>query len=1022
MKNSTTEKRPGPARGIGVAARCRLLCLLSLLAPAVLFAQPTRITGSVANENGEAIAGATIIVRGTQQGTTTDGNGSFALDIPADGATLTVSFIGYATREVAVSSQRTEVRIVLQADMIAVDEVVVVGYGEQLRRTVTSSVAKLDGDALQNLPISNASEGLKGKIAGLRVTQTNFTPGGEFTYQIRGGSSINGTNAPLVLVDGVERDFSAINPNDIASIEVLKDAASSAIYGAKSSNGIILVTTRRGGYNKAPRITFEANWAYQNTETEIEFLNAREYIQVVRSAVAEYLNGPSKGSSEALSYLNGQHSAGIGNKPGGKFSTRYYNPETDVLPAGYQTMPDPVDPSRTIMFRDTDWQDLLYNGAWWQNYYLGIDGGGERVRYSASLGYTNDQGVALSTGYDRMNFKSNLDAKITRRLTASFGVDFARTNTEAYANQRNTISRALANPPTMNAYYDDGSPVEGYNSSSLTPLFYDKYYERSNQKNYLSLIGGLKWEIVDGLTANAHGSFFRTDTKAKQFIKANVYDATRKSSWSQNLTERMKFEAFLSYRKTFAEQHNLSIMGGYSYQRRDYEAVKLAGYGGTSDKVTTINGSASFDADDISTSEQAECQIGFFGRLNYDYKGKYLLTATFREDGSSKFAKSNRWGFFPGISGGWVLTEEPWLDGVRRLDFLKLRASYGSTGNNASVGIYDAYGSYGAGYMYNGNAGIKPSEMPNEKLQWGDLRPAGHRFRGGPVRQPHLRQRRLLRQAHAQPALRAAAPQYDRILEVLDQSGQGAFLGLRGGAHHAQHREEELQLGLEARVELPMEQGAQAALQRHRQEPHGRHRARRRHLLRRHRRGRTLNRFYGYIATGIIETEEQAANAYYDSKSRNPQVGGKRVGDYEWADRNGDGQITDADRFCLGTTVPPFTGGLSNTFRLKNWTLSVYLDWAMGHSIFDESYSRYFYGTFTNNYALAKDVLKAWKNPATGPSTPSSGPTTPTGATTTTTAPRPTSSPTRATTSASARSRSSTRCPPGSSRRWASKG
>ncbi len=219
MKNSTTEKRPGPARGIGVAARCRLLCLLSLLAPAVLFAQPTRITGSVANENGEAIAGATIIVRGTQQGTTTDGNGSFALDIPADGATLTVSFIGYATREVAVSSQRTEVRIVLQADMIAVDEVVVVGYGEQLRRTVTSSVAKLDGDALQNLPISNASEGLKGKIAGLRVTQTNFTPGGEFTYQIRGGSSINGTNAPLVLVDGVERDFSAINPNDIASIE-----------------------------------------------------------------------------------------------------------------------------------------------------------------------------------------------------------------------------------------------------------------------------------------------------------------------------------------------------------------------------------------------------------------------------------------------------------------------------------------------------------------------------------------------------------------------------------------------------------------------------------------------------------------------------------------------------------------------------------------------------------------------------------------------------------------------------------
>lgn len=963
MKNSTTEKRPGPARGIGVAARCRLLCLLSLLAPAVLFAQPTRITGSVANENGEAIAGATIIVRGTQQGTTTDGNGSFALDIPADGATLTVSFIGYATREVAVSSQRTEVRIVLQADMIAVDEVVVVGYGEQLRRTVTSSVAKLDGDALQNLPISNASEGLKGKIAGLRVTQTNFTPGGEFTYQIRGGSSINGTNAPLVLVDGVERDFSAINPNDIASIEVLKDAASSAIYGAKSSNGIILVTTRRGGYNKAPRITFEANWAYQNTETEIEFLNAREYIQVVRSAVAEYLNGPSKGSSEALSYLNGQHSAGIGNKPGGKFSTRYYNPETDVLPAGYQTMPDPVDPSRTIMFRDTDWQDLLYNGAWWQNYYLGIDGGGERVRYSASLGYTNDQGVALSTGYDRMNFKSNLDAKITRRLTASFGVDFARTNTEAYANQRNTISRALANPPTMNAYYDDGSPVEGYNSSSLTPLFYDKYYERSNQKNYLSLIGGLKWEIVDGLTANAHGSFFRTDTKAKQFIKANVYDATRKSSWSQNLTERMKFEAFLSYRKTFAERHNLSIMGGYSYQRRDYEAVKLAGYGGTSDKVTTINGSASFDADDISTSEQAECQIGFFGRLNYDYKGKYLLTATFREDGSSKFAKSNRWGFFPGISGGWVLTEEPWLDGVRRLDFLKLRASYGSTGNNASVGIYDAYGSYGAGYMYNGNAGIKPSEMPNEKLQWETSDQLDIGFEAGLFGNRIYVSADFFDKRTRNLLYEQQLPNTTGFSKFWTNLGKVRFWGYevelttRNIAKKNFSWDSKLVLSYQWNKVLKLPYNGIA----------------------KNRtggialgdgtffggiaEGEPLNRFYGYIATGIIETEEQAANAYYDSKSRNPQVGGKRVGDYEWADRNGDGQITDADRFCLGTTVPPFTGGLSNTFRLKNWTLSIYLDWAMGHSIFDESYSRYFYGTFTNNYALAKDVLKAWKKP-----------------------------------------------------------
>lgn len=548
MKNSTTKRRfDSGYGGWSVASRC-LLCLAFLLAGTSVWAQTHRLTGRVTDDKDQAVVGASVIVKGTTQGITTDSDGNFTLDLPNGDVTLVVSFIGYRTQEVPVIRSQSRVNVELAPESIAVDEVVVVGYGEQSRRSVTSSIAKLDGEALQNIPISTVGEGLKGKIAGLKVTQTNFSPGGGFSYQIRGGSSINGSNSPLVLVDGVERDFSAINPNDIASIDVLKDAASSAIYGAKASNGIILVTTKRGGYNKAPRITFEANWAWQDTETEIEFLNAREYIEVVRTAVAEYLSIPSR-ASDALSYLNGAHSAGVGNKPNSIFSTRYYDPETDVLPAGYKTMPDPINPSKTIMYRDTDWQDLLYNGAWWQNYYLGIDGGGERVRYSASLGYTDDEGVALSTGYDRVNFKSNLDAKITKRLTASFGVDFARTNTEAYANQRNTISRALANPPTMNAYYEDGSPVEGYNSSSQTPLFYNKYYDRSNQKNYLSLIGGLKWEIIDGLTANVQGSFFRTDSKTKQFIKANVFDATRKSSWSQTMTERQKLEAYVSYKK-----------------------------------------------------------------------------------------------------------------------------------------------------------------------------------------------------------------------------------------------------------------------------------------------------------------------------------------------------------------------------------------------------------------------------------------------------------------------------------------
>ena len=268
MKNSTTKRRfDSGYGGWSVASRC-LLCLAFLLAGMSVWAQTHRLTGRVTDDKGQAVVGASVIVKGTTQGITTDSNGSFALDLANGDITLVVSFIGYRTQEVAIPRSQSRIDIELAPESIAVDEVVVVGYGEQSRRSVTSSIAKLDGEALQNIPISTVGEGLKGKIAGLKVTQTNFSPGGGFSYQIRGGSSINGSNSPLVLVDGVERDFSAINPNDIASIDVLKDAASSAIYGAKASNGIILVTTKRGGYNKAPLFQFDAYFAWLDNETE----------------------------------------------------------------------------------------------------------------------------------------------------------------------------------------------------------------------------------------------------------------------------------------------------------------------------------------------------------------------------------------------------------------------------------------------------------------------------------------------------------------------------------------------------------------------------------------------------------------------------------------------------------------------------------------------------------------------------------------------------------------------------------
>ena len=278
MKNSTTKRRfDSGYGGWSVASRC-LLCLAFLLAGTSVWAQTHRLTGRVTDDKDQAVVGASVIVKGTTQGITTDSDGNFTLDLPNGDATLVVSFIGYRTQEVPVIRSQSRVNVELAPESIAVDEVVVVGYGEQSRRSVTSSIAKLDGEALQNIPISTVGEGLKGKIAGLKVTQTNFSPGGGFSYQIRGGSSINGSNSPLVLVDGIERDMDFVDADDIATFSILKDATATALYGVRGANGIILITTKRGTEMTAPQIRVKAEFGITQPVQLPELANASQWI------------------------------------------------------------------------------------------------------------------------------------------------------------------------------------------------------------------------------------------------------------------------------------------------------------------------------------------------------------------------------------------------------------------------------------------------------------------------------------------------------------------------------------------------------------------------------------------------------------------------------------------------------------------------------------------------------------------------------------------------------------------------
>ncbi|MBP9481694.1 MAG: SusC/RagA family TonB-linked outer membrane protein, partial [Parabacteroides sp.] len=679
------------------------LLFVLLLFSLSIAAQEYTITGVVTDHEGLTIPGASVSVKNTTRGTITDLDGKYSIAV-SKGEVLIYSFVGYKPQEQSIADSRP-VNIKLSISTVGLDEVVVVGYGTQSRRTITSAITKVGGEALKNIPISTVGEGLKGKIAGARLYSNNNTPGADVTIRIRGGSSINKSNDPLILVDGVERAFSGINPNDIESIEILKDAASTAIYGSRASNGVVLITTKKGDFGKKANITFEANLAMQEPETLYDFMNAEDYLRTVRPAVAI-------GPNSKYNQMDG-YSASSGNTASSIYSTRYLK-DGETVPAGYKSMIDPIDPTKTLIFQDNNFQDEIYKKALWQNYYVGIDGGNDGIKYSSSIGYTDDGGVALATGFQRLSMRSAMDIKINEHLNFASGFDYSKTDSEEYSNQMNVISRGLATPPTQKKYNEDGTPTKGYNATSPNPIWYKYYNDQSTVDKRLSAYGKLTYRIIDGLKADVQLSTYNHHSKDDSFMKANEFNGLRPTTSSFGELNRNKLEAYGTYNKSILN-HSFSVMAGYSYQRDKNQALSASVTGASSDKVPTLT--AGPDKTDATSSFTEDVTIGYFGRLSYDFKKKYLFSATFREDASSRFASGHQWGFFPGASAGWVVSDESFMKNIKNLDNLKLRVSYGQTGNN-SIGLYDAYGKYSTSAKYNGIAGIVPSTMPNTELTW----------------------------------------------------------------------------------------------------------------------------------------------------------------------------------------------------------------------------------------------------------------------------------------------------------------
>lgn len=666
----------------------------------------TTITGTVTDERGEPIIGANLVEKGTTNGVVTDYNGQFSIPVTKN-AVLQISYIGYIAQELTLGS-KTSVNIVLKEDLKQLEEVVVVGYGTQKRGLVTGSLSVTDGGEIAQSKTQNLSLALQGRLPGVVINNRSGEPGADNTSVNIRGRSTTGNNDPLILIDGIANrgGLDRINPNDIESVTVLKDASAS-IYGARSANGVILVTTKRGKIGK-PSISYSYNVGLQSPTRLPEMADAATYA----SALNE------------IEFYEGRN-------------PRYTDDEI-------QKFRDGSDP---IHYPNTDWKsETLRKTALQQRHNISISGANDRVSYYVGGGYSDQDGIykKSSTYYKQYDIRSNIDATITKNFKVSVDIS-GRIEDRHYSGEssNNIFWGLLRGLPTELARYPDGSPTYGMDIGNPVTMVTDETGYRDYKKyifnSTVSAKIDLPW-ITEGLSVDGYIAFDKVGEEHKDWLtpafyytwdettdiyEKHKYARREYASLSQEYlpTSSFTLNAKIMYKKTFASLHGVDAMVGF--EQNEFKGHNFSGsrsnylstaidqlFAGSSDKQYINNGGSAYD----------QARRSLFGRLAYDYAGKYMAQFNFRYDGSYIFASNKRWGFFPGISLGWRLSEEKFLkDNVSWLNSLKLRASYGQQGND-NVGAFQYLLKYAMGrnYVFGGAdvEGIYQESLPNEAITW----------------------------------------------------------------------------------------------------------------------------------------------------------------------------------------------------------------------------------------------------------------------------------------------------------------
>ncbi|GAB3915685.1 SusC/RagA family TonB-linked outer membrane protein [Larkinella terrae] len=913
----------------------------------------------------------TVVVKGTQTGVTTDAAGKFTINAPAD-KTLVFSYIGYITKEVTPGNQ-TELSVVLEPDQKTLNEVVVVGYGSQSRETVTTSISKLDNKVLENIPYANAASALQGTLPGVRVQTTTGQPGAAPRVIIRGGTSINNPDgsSPLYIIDGVIRsDMNDINADDIETLQVLKDASSTSIYGARGANGVVIITTKKGKAGKM-QITFRQNTTFSQLAKKYNMMSARDYVYFGRLGV---LNSAKK-IPERMSVLSIANSFGTGNDLTNRtYSTvQYLTPQNQYkLSEGWESIADPADPTKTLIFKNTDWQDVLFQTGISQNYYLGAMGGTEKGSYNLGVGYLKSQGIAINTDFRRFTFDLSGDLKIREKLKVNAFTNFTNSGNNQVFNDNQIFQRALALPPTAKLYFEDGTMSPGFNRSIGNPLYQLSRYTTDNHLYRLTLGGGLTWNILPGLTFEPSTSLYVIETNNNSFqksylngplafIDSRVATGMRQTHWQQQV------DAILSYNKSI-NQHGLDFMLGASYFDRKISALSATGQGASTDIIPTLNASATAVA--VSSSITRQRIISFFGRANYNFAQKYLLSLNARYDGASNLGLNNKWGLFPGASVGWNIHNESFWKGLGLtgvVNILKLRSSYGVNGNLGQLGDFQAQGNYNVGARYDGTAAIQNTVIPNSNLKWEQTQTYDVGLDIG------------LFNGRVNLLVDYFNKRTDNLLTNLELPLETGFQSILTNYGSLQNRGFEVEIsGTIIRTESGFNWNAGFNIATNQQKilklpANGNERNRVGGVLVYDpetgknewrgglQEGGRIGDYYAYKQIGIFATDEEAAAAPIDNivpLASKVKFGG----DVNWLDVDGNKQINSYDRVYLGNPYPTVTGGFTTAFAYKNFTLNARADFTLGHTIYN--YTRALYnGQFVGENNASNDILRSWQKP-----------------------------------------------------------